>query len=73
MKIKHSNQHNYSFDGIVEIDWESHSGEQIEANDSGSWTGVVYGLDLYSRRWEGEGIYQGDELVDVENIECIEP
>lgn len=72
MKITHD-INGYSFDGKVEIDWESHSGQEIERHDSGSWTGVVYGTDLYSRRWEGEGIYQDDELIDVENIENIDP
>jgi hypothetical protein len=71
MKIKHEIS-GYSFDHIVEIEWESHSGEVIERHDSGSWTGTVRGLDLYSRLWEGTGIYQDDELIDVEDIECLD-
>jgi hypothetical protein len=71
MKIKHKIP-GMSFDGTIEINWESHSGELIERHDSGCWVGHVKGQDIYSRNWEGIGDYQGDELIDVTEPELID-
>lgn len=53
----------------VNIEWERH--EKIESHDSGCSYWALFGEDDLGNKYIATGVYQSDELVDVEEIEKI--
>lgn len=53
----------------VTIEWEK--SERIERHDSGCAHFLLIGLGSDGQEYEAVGVYQGDELQDIENIQTI--